>query len=182
VPDVYQGCELWDLSLVDPDNRRPVDYALRHRYLQQIKAQETESITQLQSQLLQQPEDSRVKLYLLYKALHTRRALQNLFDFGDYIPLKITGALQQHVLAFARHYQQQWCLVVVPLLLAQLIKEGVLPLGQEVWQDTAVILPEGAPSEWQQVFGQETVTGSGSLQVATIFKNFPVALLTASAV
>ena len=181
VPDVYQGCELWDFSLVDPDNRRPVDYEQRQQYLQEIKQQEQIDIAQLHQQLLEQPESGKVKLYLLYKALHVRKQQQSLFDAGDYIPVNITGTHSKHVFAFARRLENQWCLVVVPRLLVQLISEKELPLGQQVWQDTALTLPPDAPQQWQNAIGNTTVQADGTLSVADIFKSFPVALLTATA-
>lgn len=180
VPDVYQGTELWDLSLVDPDNRRPVDYGQRQAYLQEIKKQEEQGVARLHKQLLQSPENGKVKLYLLYKALNRRRELQALFNQGDYIPLQLQGKHKDHALAFARRYQGQWSIVVTPLLLVSLIKEQVLPLGDQVWADTALVLPAEAPAQWQQVFGQEQLNAQGSLPLANIFKSFPVAFLTAT--
>ncbi|AKD05309.1 malto-oligosyltrehalose synthase [Pontibacter korlensis] len=179
VPDVYQGTEFWDLSLVDPDNRRPVDYDLRYRYLQELQQEEAKDALNLHKALLHHPENSKVKLYLLHKVLATRRDMQDLFDKGDYVPLQVHGAKQQHVLAFARHYQGKWAIVAVPLLLTSLVNGHELPLGEEVWQDTAIVLPETAPQGWQQVLGQSTLNANGTLPVAQLLKTFPVALLTA---
>ncbi|GHA79696.1 malto-oligosyltrehalose synthase [Pontibacter akesuensis] len=179
VPDIYQGTEFWDLSLVDPDNRRPVDYDQRHRYLKQLKQQEQQDIAQLHEELLQHPEDARVKLYLLHKALTTRRELQTVFDKGDYIPLQVQGAKKDHLLAFARHHEGQWVLVAVPLLLVSLVSSHELPLGEEVWGDTSIQLPDFAPQVWQPVLGKGEVNATDSLSAAAIFKTFPVALLTA---
>ncbi|GAB3831318.1 malto-oligosyltrehalose synthase [Pontibacter rugosus] len=179
VPDVYQGTEFWDLSLVDPDNRRPVDYDQRLRYLQELKQQDKEGTSQLHEQLLHHPEDARVKLYLLHKALVTKRDLQTVFDKGDYIPLQVHGEKKNHLLAFARHYQGQWVLVAVPLLLVGLVESHDLPLGQDVWGDTAIVLPENAPQQWQNVLGQDKLNASGTVPVAEVLKTFPVALLIA---
>jgi len=181
VPDIYQSTELWDLSLVDPDNRRPVDYDERRQFLQELKEQEQQAGSEaLQQQLLRHPDDGKVKLYLLYKALNKRRALQQLFNFGEYIPLQVQGMHKHRILAFARQHQGQWAVVVVPLRLASLIGEQELPIGQQIWEDTAIVLPEGAPAQWQQVIGEGTVTADGSLKVADVFNNFPVAFLTAT--
>ncbi|WP_347156750.1 malto-oligosyltrehalose synthase [Pontibacter chitinilyticus] len=180
IPDVYQGCEFWDLSLVDPDNRRPVNYEKRQRYLQGLKKLEQEDKAGLQRQLLEQPEDARVKLYTLSKALYFRRDTQALFDTGAYIPLQATGTNAAHVLAFARQQEQQWCIVVVPLLIASLVAPGHLPLGEEVWQDTAITLPENAPQQWQSVFGTKSLSATGSIKLAAILKSFPVGLITAT--
>ncbi|GAB3199467.1 (1-_4)-alpha-D-glucan 1-alpha-D-glucosylmutase [Pontibacter aydingkolensis] len=181
VPDIYQGTELWDLSLVDPDNRRPVDYRLRQHYLLRIRQQENQNSYELHRELMHDWESGQVKLYLIYKALNTRRNLQQLFSNGEYIPLTVTGKYKNHALAFARHYQTQWAVVVVPLLLTKLVTEGNLPLGTEVWQDTAIELPENAPSQWDFVFGKDTWQGNGTIPLAELFKTFPVVFLTASA-
>ncbi|WP_161888217.1 malto-oligosyltrehalose synthase [Pontibacter russatus] len=183
VPDIYQSTELWDLSLVDPDNRRPVDYNLRLEYLHELKQQEQQKGSEsLHQQLLQNPDDAKVKLYLLYKALNKRRELQPLFDAGDYIPLQVQGVHKHRIVAFARRHQHQWAVVVVPLRLASLISKEELPLGQHIWEDTTVTLPEGAPAQWQQVFGGETVSANGNLSIADALNTFPVAFLTATTV
>ncbi|HET7824595.1 MAG TPA: malto-oligosyltrehalose synthase, partial [Anaeromyxobacter sp.] len=107
VPDVYQGCELWDLSLVDPDNRRPVDFALRARALEEIE-RELERGAAARAALARRLssdeglKDGRAKLLLLRVALHLRQALRELFLGGDYLPLLADGPLARHVFAFAR--------------------------------------------------------------------------------
>ncbi|MHC2991956.1 hypothetical protein OB13_10285 [Pontibacter sp. HJ8] len=180
VPDVYQGCELWDFSLVDPDNRRPVDYALRHRMLQDIKAQEQQDSAALLRQLLQEPEDGKVKLYLLYKVLNLRQELKPLFDKGNYIPVILSGKHRNHAIAFARQHEGAWCLVVVPRLLTRLASEEELPLGEQVWEDTVLLLPPDAPQQWQNLFGNTPVQGKQEIPLSTLFGSFPVALLTAT--
>ncbi|PKV62868.1 malto-oligosyltrehalose synthase [Pontibacter ramchanderi] len=176
VPDVYQGCELWDFSLVDPDNRRPVDYEQRQQFLQEIKVNEQPA--ELLQQLLSSPTDARVKLYLLHQVLGLRKGLKALFDKGSYIPLQLTGAHSNNAMAFARHHEQDWCLVVVPRLLTNLISENELPLGEQVWGDTALQLPADAPKVWQHLFGGQIVEAKQTIPLADIFKTFPVALLT----
>lgn len=178
VPDIYQGCELWDFSLVDPDNRRQVDYAQRQQFLTDIKTQESADVQELHAQLLQEPSDARVKLYLIYKVLNLRRERKNLFDSGAYIPLTLTGRYKDHAVAFARKHEGEWALVVVPRLLAHLVSENELPLGHNVWEDTAVVLPPDAPKQWKNLFGQEQVSGEGSISLSEIFTSYPVALLT----
>ncbi|WP_242917509.1 malto-oligosyltrehalose synthase [Pontibacter liquoris] len=178
VPDVYQGCELWDFSLVDPDNRRPVDYAQRQAFLHEIKQQE-ENSTHLHAKLLHQPASGQVKLYLLYKVLHVRLQWPDLFEEGEYIPVSITGKYSRHLFAYARRYQKQWCLVVVPRLLVELISNEELPLGEKVWQDTALVLPPDAPAQWHHALDNTTLHANGSLAAASVLQTFPVALLTA---
>ncbi|WP_018479144.1 malto-oligosyltrehalose synthase [Pontibacter roseus] len=178
VPDVYQGCELWDFSLVDPDNRRPVDYDLRREFLQDIQARENQDTQALLAEMLQSPEDAKVKLYLLYKVLHLRQEQKALFDKGNYIPLTLSGKHRNHAIAFARQQEGAWCLVVVPRLLASLVSESELPLGEQVWEDTAVVLPSEAPQQWQHLFSNHQVEGQQEIPLATLFKSFPVALIT----
>ncbi len=177
VPDVYQGCELWDLSLVDPDNRRKVDYSLRQTYLHELQQQDEKDTIKLQQQILQDPASGKVKLYLLWKILNARKANRELFDFGSYVPLQLAGKYKNHVLAFGRKYKNQWCVVVVPRLLVKLTSEKQLPLGPHVWQDTEIILPDGAPKQWQHILTNQPVTAGQGLGVATILQHFPVALL-----
>ncbi|MHA6248307.1 malto-oligosyltrehalose synthase [Pontibacter sp. CAU 1760] len=181
VPDIYQSCELWDLSLVDPDNRRPVDYDLRQQYLTELKEQQEKEGTETVLQhLLQNPDDGKVKLYLLYKVLTKRREMHGLFSFGDYLPLQVEGTHKHHVLAFARQHQGQWAIIITPLHLVGLIAEGQQPLGQQVWEDTSVVLPAQAPTRWEQVLGTGSVATNGSLLVSQALDSFPVAFLTAS--
>ncbi|MDO6391667.1 malto-oligosyltrehalose synthase [Pontibacter sp. BT731] len=178
VPDVYQGCELWDFSLVDPDNRRPVDYEQRRQFLQEMKANEQSE--DLLEQLLSSPTDARVKLYLLHQVLHLRKEQKSLFDQGDYIPLQLKGKHSKQAMAFARRYENNWCIVVVPRLLTDIISENDLPLGEQVWDDTSVKLPADAPQVWQQLFGGQQVQAKQAIPLAEIFKSFPVALLTST--
>ena len=183
VPDIYQGTELWDLSLVDPDNRRPVDYDLRRRQLQELQNAERQSMSQLQKELLSDPRDGRVKLYLIQKVLHYRRQHKELFDHGEYIPLLFTGRFENNIVAFARRHGDHWCMVMAPRLLAQVIAPGELPLKEEIWGDTVVQLPEGAPKRWRNLFSGKdhlkpaVIEGAGTLRVGGIFDSFPVALL-----
>ena len=179
VPDIYQGCELWDLSLVDPDNRRPVDYELRRQFLKELSEQDKSNALKLHEKLLQEPGDAQVKLYLIWKVLNERHKLKELFDFGDYNTLIYTGKYHHNLISFIRHYHGKWCLVVVPRLLAAVTKQNQLPIGEKVWEETAIKIPEGAPKKWRNVFGGTIVQGEESLKVAEIFGTFPVALLVA---
>ncbi|MCP2045450.1 malto-oligosyltrehalose synthase [Pontibacter sp. HSC-36F09] len=178
VPDVYQGCEFWDFSLVDPDNRRPVDYELRQQFLQEIR--ESKQPEELLQQVLLSPTDARVKLYLLHQVLHLRKAQKELFDRGVYIPLQLKGKHSKQAMAFARRHEENWCLVVVPRLLTTIISENELPLGEQVWGDTSIELPAEAPQEWQLLFGGQHIQAKRAIPLAEIFKSFPVALLTST--
>jgi (1->4)-alpha-D-glucan 1-alpha-D-glucosylmutase len=141
VPDIYQGNELLDFSLVDPDNRRPVDYALRTRLLAELEAAGAPQSATAHS-LLENLEDGRAKLYVTWRALGFRKTHAALFEQGEYLPARVSGIHASHLCAYARRTASEWALVIVPRLCARLMgaSEG-LPLGAKVWQDTAIELP-----------------------------------------
>lgn len=177
VPDFYQGSELWDLSLVDPDNRRPVDFEKRRAMLAGIREQDDADISGLIRDLLATREDGRIKLFLIYKALKAKKAHREIFRSGIYLPLESTGRFGRHVIAFAWRYQRQWALVIAPRFLSHLVQEGDFPLGRQVWRDTEVILPDGAPAAWRNVITGEVLSAGKALTVGEILLSFPVALL-----
>lgn len=183
VPDFYQGTELWDLSLVDPDNRRPVDFSKRTELLGELKRFEVEDPVRLVRALLDRWTDGRIKMYLISTALNFRRAHARLFQVGDYLPLLASGQTAEHVAAFARRSGGDWALVVVPRLFAGLCAPGRPPLGRRVWKDGVVDLPPGAPGRWVNVFTGESLRafgepGSRALYLCDVFRGFPVALFT----
>ena len=181
VPDFYQGTELWDFSLVDPDNRRPIDFERRVKYLNEIIQQEAQDQKSLIQQLLSSWEDGRVKLYVTYKTLNVRKSHKHLFIDGQYIPLQVTGQKQEHVCAYARHKGEAWVLVVLPRLMTKLVRAGTPPLGQRVWATDRLLLPENAPERWLNTFTGERLKASGTgreLALSDIFCTFPLALLT----
>jgi len=177
VPDFYQGSELWDLSLVDPDNRRPVDFEKRRAMLAGIREQDDADIGQLVQDLLSTREDGRIKLFLIYRALKAKKANREIFRSGAYLHLEPAGRFRNHVIAFAWRYEQQWALVIAPRFLSHLIQEGCFPLGRQVWQDTEVIMPDGAPAAWRNVITSEVLSSGRALSIGDILLSFPVALL-----
>jgi (1->4)-alpha-D-glucan 1-alpha-D-glucosylmutase len=176
VPDFYQGSELWDLNLVDPDNRRPVDYELRRRYLSELSTVGESGEPELVEGLLCTPEDGRIKLYLVHRLLHARRARPSLFGSGDYVPLQARGARAGNVAAFARRLGGSWAVAAAPRFPVSLSEEGSFPLG-EVWGDTVIELPEGAPGAWRNVLPPSRMHESQELPAARVFGRFPAALL-----
>lgn len=183
VPDIYQGTELWDDSLVDPDNRRPVDFPTRSACLAALQQREAAGLLPLVQELLAQWWDGRIKLYVMYKALHWRRNSVDLFRHGTYIPLPCTGARRQHIVAFARHREHSWALIVVPRLLARLSSRRLLPMGRQAWGRSALILPAEAPRIWRNVLTGEVLTDTVTprtrmLPLQTILQHCPVALLS----
>jgi (1->4)-alpha-D-glucan 1-alpha-D-glucosylmutase len=156
IPDFYQGTELWDFSLVDPDNRQPVDYATRHRLLREVKCARVE-------QIIKHTEEGLPKLWTIYRGLSLRRKRPDLFGpKAIYKGLSARGSGTNHVLAFIRN---EGLIVLVPRMMAGLA-------GQ--WGDTAVELPRG---QWRNELSDEIFDG-GSLEVSRLTEKFPVCLLT----
>ncbi len=173
VPDIYQGTELWDLSLVDPDNRRPVDFVRRSDMLDEIT--DVGPSAELAKELLSNWRDGRIKLYLTHLGLSFRRANAALFSEGDYVPLEVVGRHAERVLAFARRYEDTWAVAVVPRLVAGL---GFPPLG-DIWRDTAVLLPESASGTWLNVFtGEPLAASGGAISLCDAFAQLPVAVVS----
>jgi (1->4)-alpha-D-glucan 1-alpha-D-glucosylmutase len=156
IPDIYQGCELWDFSLVDPDNRRPVDYAERRKLLAQA--------IQLPPRAIWRYADSGLpKLWLIRQALHLRKRCPELFGpNGSFRPLQVHGLARQHVVAYVRG---EGAIAVAPRLILGL---------RDRWADTAIDLPAGS---WSNELTGESLS-SGLTPVAQVLKDFPVALLT----
>ncbi len=176
LPDFYQGSELWDLTLVDPDNRRPVDFSRRREILRHIKERES-SLLPLVEELLSTKEDGRVKLFTIYRALGARNLNRELFERGDYTGLKTSGKQRASVIAFARRIENRWVVIVVPRFLTSLIKRDELPLGESVWQDTRIELPAGAPGAWRDAFTDQIKESNSGLLAAEVFRHFPVSFL-----
>lgn len=177
VPDLYQGNELWDFSLVDPDNRRPVNYDQRIAWLQDIKERASTDILQLIQQLLASPADGKVKLFLTMQVLQARKQYLPLFQQGRYQPLTVSGKFAEHIVAFARVHAGQVAIAIVPRFLTSLIQPETLPLGEQIWHDTAVHLPEAMPTPWLNVITNQPLQAKATISVADAFQHFPVALL-----
>jgi (1->4)-alpha-D-glucan 1-alpha-D-glucosylmutase len=185
IPELYQGAELWELNLVDPDNRRPVDFARRQAALAELSGRieaADADLAGLARDLLEQRQDGRVKLYVIQRGLAYRREHAQLFLRGNYVPLEVSGARANHVCAFARSYAEEEAIVVVPRLLSPLIGLG-MPLGAQVWGEDAVILPGAATRMYRNLFTAETIEsgdtpeGHRTLPLAALFSHFPVAIL-----
>ena len=173
VPDLYQGAELWELSLVDPDNRRPVNYQQRIEFLEDIKAKIEQDILQLIKELIATKENGKIKLFLTHQLLKARKEYSEIFLNGDYQPIEVTGKYQNHLVAFARNYGDKTIVALAPRFLTGIIKPEKLPLGKEVWSDTSLKL---ADKNWHNVIDSQTIAGE-NLAVGEILQNFFVALL-----
>jgi (1->4)-alpha-D-glucan 1-alpha-D-glucosylmutase len=177
VPDLYQGNELWDLSLVDPDNRRPVDYERRIAFLHEIQERSQRDILGLIDEMLAVKEDGRVKLFLTHRILQARKANLDLFQTGDYQPLEVTGKFANHIIAFARKYEGQVAIAIATRFLTSLIQPGELPLGEQVWQDTHIRLPAKMPTSWTNAITAQPLQCQQTLFVGTALQHFPAVLL-----
>ncbi|MFW6185810.1 MAG: malto-oligosyltrehalose synthase [Halobacteriota archaeon] len=178
VPDFYQGTELWDLNLVDPDNRRPIDFEKRKKLLQQIS--EREDTLELIQELLSSYRDGRIKLFLIQRALKARKENMEVFQKGDYVPLEVKGKYQDHIIAFARAKGERWAVTVAPRFVSGLA--GVNEMGEKyypldsIWEDTHIVIPAGLKPLKDSITGIE-LDGDEKLMVRDALKYFPVALI-----
>ncbi len=185
VPDIYQGTELWDLSLVDPDNRRPVDYGLRQRFLGELKS--TDPSPQQARALLETAADGRIKMHVLMRVLELRRARMELFEDGGYVPLQVRGSRSKHVVAFLRGGTDDAVLVATSRLHVELCGgQTRYPAGPDAWGDTRVELP----SEWRGASWMDAIAGragkantgeGGSVAVGELLADLPAAVATLKA-
>jgi (1->4)-alpha-D-glucan 1-alpha-D-glucosylmutase len=187
IPDFYQGTEIWDFSLVDPDNRRPVNFNLRKELLTVLK-KKIESpgadLKEFARNLIRGWKDGTPKLYVIYKSLSYRKENDLLFRDGSYISLEIEGNLKEYVCAFARQKEEKWVFVIVPRFLTHLIRDtDEMPLGEHVWEESWVVLPkETNGGTFRNLFTDEIIekverNGEGRLPLGKIFASFPVATL-----
>jgi (1->4)-alpha-D-glucan 1-alpha-D-glucosylmutase len=180
VPDFYQGSELWDLSLVDPDNRRSVDYALRIAALDAMRYQaEVEGAQAVCRDVMASLEDGRIKLWTMHRALTTRVEMPEVFRRGEYLPLSTDKTYAQHVIAFLRRHGDEYILVAVPRFACTLMHQRPdLPLGR-AWGSGELLAEECAGKRLVNVFtGVEMVVPEGGrIPLAQLFAHFPVAML-----
>jgi (1->4)-alpha-D-glucan 1-alpha-D-glucosylmutase len=187
IPDFYQGTELWDLSLVDPDNRRPVDFEHRQNLLNGLESILDCSDVDLRrsalADILHAWEDGRVKMFVTASGLRFRRKHPELFLRGDYYPLQVEGEYADHVVAFSRQYEGMESLTVVPRRVAGLMEAG-WPLGESVWGDTRILVPGGREeSRYRDLlsgaaFRARVTDDWAEFYLKDLFSTWPVALLT----
>jgi (1->4)-alpha-D-glucan 1-alpha-D-glucosylmutase len=187
IPDFYQGTELWDFSLVDPDNRTPVNYAARSLMLEALKDKMTlvgEDLTGFTRDLMLAWKDASIKLFVIFRALQYRRKNSLLFQEGTYIPLAGDGNLDKHVCAYARRREGKTILVIVPRFPLTLLRNREdLPLGETTWGDVSIVLPGEIEGErFRNLFTHELVDveihdGDKVLPLKRVFSNFCVSLL-----
>ena len=172
IPDVYQGDELWDLSYVDPDNRRPVDYAFRNELLTNIQALQKNRV-----ELLDYISKNRFigaeKMFTILQLLNLRNELPDVFLYGKYIPILVCFHNNKKTIAYLRSYKNKHALVIVPVGFDSTDEN----YSQHQWNDVFLQMPHGLPSEWVNVFTNETHTIMNSITIAELCAHFPVAVL-----
>ncbi len=180
IPDTYQGTDCWDFSLVDPDNRRPVDYESRGKWLGELKdvAANGSALADFSRNLACETADPRSKLFTTWRALNGRRRHRDLFSRGDYVPLVVEGPKADHVFAFLRTLGNEAALVAVPRMTAALATASRgTQIPPEAWEGTRIHLPEAwAGREWTGEFDGTVRAVGDDLPVAETFANFPVAI------
>ena len=186
VPDIYQGCELPTFSLVDPDNRRAVDYTRRKALLEAIARQSAEeaALPAWLAGLLENTGDGRAKLYIILRLLGLRRDKPELFRDGDYQPISCEGDRAEHLCAFSRCWKKQQLISLTPRLFARLVGDRPgPPLGPDVWGETLVQLPDvAAGHEYLNLYSRERIMtverdGMSCLMAGELFRHFPMAVL-----
>jgi (1->4)-alpha-D-glucan 1-alpha-D-glucosylmutase len=181
VPDIYQGAELWDFRLVDPDNRDPVDFAKRVPMFDALRAAPNADCTCQAQDLLTSWYDSRVKLHVLARALAARQENPRVFLEGEYRPLETAGQHRERVITFARSRGDDWAIAIVPRRVASIQAPVLRADRRQFWQDTALTLPPDAPVKWFNLLaGRKSPViqcANNSISLGDAFDNFPVALL-----
>lgn len=188
VPDFYQGSEIWNFTLVDPDNRHPVDFEFRKKMLEALKqkiALYGSDRKGLAKEVMSEWSDGSIKLYVIFTSMKYRKHHRELFTNGDYIALASDGTFNKNVCAFARQKQGKTVLIIAPRFLARLIQVDEDPLGEKAWGDSSILLPvEITNGKFWNLFTGETLAvsqhdGEKHLPLSQIFANFPVAMLEA---
>ena len=187
VPDFYQGSELWDFNLVDPDNRRPVDFELRRRHLQALICDAEDDPQEFALQLAHRWPAADIKLWVTSRGLNLRHELPDVFTFGEYIPLSATGPAAEHVIGFARRFDTEWVIVVVPRQFYHLQRDQEIRdkcgVPQADWSGTRFVLPDDCTRDLALRISanhriETTESADAVLDLANVFRVFPVALLT----
>lgn len=180
VPDFFQGTELFEPTLTDPDNRRRVDFQAREALLQSLPAlrsPEAALVPQVR-RMLHDWENGQIKLHVIRALLHHRRAFPELFAVAPYVPLATSGKRGANLVAWSRRRGRHWVVAVVPRLTLAASGPGRFPTGARVWEDTTCVLPQGAPQSYVDLFtGRRIVATRGRIEVGTALDVLPVAVL-----
>jgi (1->4)-alpha-D-glucan 1-alpha-D-glucosylmutase len=184
VPDFYQGTEVWDFSMVDPDNRRPIDYERRKRLLDSLRCVKTGDRASLADDLLRSATDGRIKILITTGALNYRRNNRDLFERGEYLPLQPAGERERHVVSFARRTGDRAAIVIATRFFIRMALSP--PVGREAWGDTTVLMGDELAGCYRDVFTGKIVRARNRLNgddhgdelpLAEALAHLPLALL-----
>lgn len=175
IPDFYQGSELWDLNLVDPDNRRPVNFLKRKRIMSAIEDRRKKGNEDLLKYLLSSLENGAVKLFLIKKILQARKIFPSLFLEGKYIQLNALGKYKDSIVTFVRKNEREFLIVIAIRYLTGVVKRGELPLG-EIWNNTSIFVPFET-GVITNLITDDSLSSAQNLKVGRILREFPVAVL-----
>jgi (1->4)-alpha-D-glucan 1-alpha-D-glucosylmutase len=186
IPDIYQGCEIWNYSLVDPDNRRAIDYKKLQSVLLSIKGTSKDNLKQLIDERL----TGVIKIYVTQICLHSRQSYSDLFIKGSYLPVEVSGPAKDHIIAFARKSTDKTCLVILPIKFAKLMQKIDIPtftgnniledlVCENLWRDTFILLPENLQSNnFKNIFTQTSIrVENNQLNCKDAFKHSPFCVL-----
>ncbi len=181
VPDFYQGSELWNFAMVDPDNRRPVNFESRTGLLERMTGLQTPAREEA-AVWLNQWQDGAIKLWVTSRFLTFRRSHRQVFENGEYEGLDASGRGRDFLCTVLRNHEGTHVLGAVPRLITHLVHHGQFPIGREVWEDTVIMLPKGAPANWRNILTDETVIAREAganlvLDAAAVFATLSVAAL-----
>ena len=183
IPDVYQGTELWDLSFVDPDNRRPVDYQIRAAYMKEVESLHQDLKTNpddyfsIFNKLWEERYTGKIKLWLTHQLMQLRKQHNDLFTEGAYQPLKVKGKYKENILAFARRNKKEIVFVIVSLHLAGICTSQKKQWQQLDWADTAIVLPENIHPEGTSLLNAARMQLKGRITAQDLFNDMPFAVI-----
>ena len=172
IPDIYQGCEFWNFSMVDPDNRRKVDYKYRKKVLKEISSRNKES--NILKHLWEKNDNGKIKFYMTHKLLQERAINSDVFTYGGYIPLVSTGEFKNYLFGFLRKYKNSRYLVAVPMHLAVEDPDDFISFN---WKSTSLSTDEDITGNWTNIFNNQFVKINNKCMARDVFKTFPIAVL-----
>jgi (1->4)-alpha-D-glucan 1-alpha-D-glucosylmutase len=175
VPDIYQGCELWDLNMVDPDNRRQVDFEARRRMLEAVAETNADRRDRIREWLATW-QDGCIKLAIVSALLRCRRQKPQLFRSGSYEPIGIEGPHSHRLIGFMRRDAADACIVIVGRFFAQLAEDGAIYAGAAQWDDTRLELRD-TPQTLTNVLTGETLSSTAGLRLSELLADLPAAVL-----
>lgn len=182
IPDIYQGNEIWDFSLVDPDNRRRIDFSSRINLLQEICEKTQELSSSFLEKLMHSPEDGRIKLFLTMQMLEIRKRAPNVFSKGNYLPIEVEGERSKHLIGFVRTFEKKTVIVIATRYFASLSQDNKFIVDPQIWNKTHVLLPkELRNNSYRNIFSgkilQKENLENSKINLVEVFHPLPLVLL-----